>query len=151
MNRKVRAAIVDALIARDGYVCQFPGCTRPFTSEDPPTIDHWIPRSVSGDDTLSNLRLMHRECNNTKGDSIPNPDGTLSLVKAVSIVRQPRPSLCDTCMSGRILLVGEKCPDCKSGPQPAGSPTAYKKNPKNCTHSGYDHCWLCHVGLVERK
>jgi len=150
MNRKEKEQIVAALIERDGYRCMMPGCTRPFTDEDPHTIDHWIPFSVSKDGSLANLVLMHFSCNNLKGDTIPNEDGTITIVRRTRIPKEARPELCDTCMSGRLLLDGERCPDCGSGPQPAMFPTAYKKKPKNCSHAGREHCWACVTGLVKR-
>lgn len=151
MNKQVKEQLIVALIERDGYRCMMPGCTRPFTDDDKPTIDHWIPRSISGDESLANLVLMHFSCNNIKGDTIPNPDGTIDIIRRVRIPKQARPELCATCMSGRILLDGEQCPDCGSGPQPFRYPTAYKRKPKNCSHEGREHCWACVTGLVKRK
>jgi len=150
MNKHERQQIILTLIDRDGYKCAFPGCIRPFSEEDPPTIDHWIPRDAGGQDVISNYKLMHFVCNNIKGNSIPDPDGTIDLNKRIKLPKAQRPELCTLCMSGRLLLVGELCPDCGSGPQPRAFPTAYKKKPKNCKHSGNDHCWLCVVGLVPR-
>lgn len=150
MNRKEKEQIMAALIERDGYRCMMPGCTRPFTEDDKPTIDHWIPFSISRDGSLGNLVLMHFSCNNLKGDTIPNEDGTITIIRRTRIPKEARPELCDTCMSGRLLLDGEYCPDCGSGPQPAMFPTAYKKKPKNCSHAGREHCWACVTGLVKR-
>lgn len=150
MNKKEKERIVAALIERDGYRCMLPGCTRPFNADDKPTIDHWVPFSVSKDGALTNLVLMHFSCNNIKGNTIPNEDGSLTVLRRVRIPKLARPELCDTCMSGRILLEGERCPDCGSGPQPRRFPTAYKRKPKNCSHSGIEHCWLCVTGFVKR-
>lgn len=150
MNKKAKEQIVAALIKRDGFRCMMPGCTKPFTDEDRPTIDHWIPFSVSGDESLENLVLMHFACNNIKGNTIPNSDGTIDIVRRTKIPKQARPKLCETCMSGRLLLDGEVCPDCGSGPQPPRYPTAYKRKPKNCSHSGREHCWSCVTGFVKR-
>jgi hypothetical protein len=151
MNREQKEQIIAALKKRDGFRCQFPGCAKPFTEADRPTIDHWYPKSISGDESLDNLKLMHFACNNIKGDTIPNSDGTLTILRRVKIPKRTRPKLCETCISGRILLDGEICPDCGSEPQPRRFPTAYKRKPKNCSHSGREHCWACVCGFVERK
>ena len=151
MNKQIKAELIIALSTRDGYRCMMPGCTRPFTAYDKPTIDHWNPKSVSGDESLGNLVLMHFSCNNIKGDTIPNADGTIDIVRRTRIPKQARPELCETCMSGRWLLDGELCPDCGSGPQPVRYPTAYKRKPKNCPHSGRYSCWMCIVGFIKRS
>lgn len=150
MNKVIKEEVVAALRKRDGFRCRFPGCTKPFTKEDPPTIDHWIPFSVSGDNSIKNLRLMHFKCNNLKGDTIPNPDGTITIVRRTKVPKLPRPILCQLCMSGRLLLVGETCELCGSGPQPVKYPSAYQRKPKNCPHSGVYHCWHCTLGFVAR-
>lgn len=151
MNKAEKERILSALIERDGYRCMMPGCTRPFTQEDKPTIDHWNPKSIFGDESLSNLRLMHFVCNNLKGNIVPNPDGTITLNRFAKLPKQERPGLCELCMSGRLLLDDETCPVCGSGPQPKRFPTAYKRKPKNCAHSGREHCFMCVIGFIERK
>lgn len=153
-----REEILHAIGLRDGFDCFL--CDKPFVDGQEVTIDHWYPQSVGFAEgwtyeevnALSNLRRAHKECNAAKGDLIPNADGTLPKrpVKDRTI-RLPRPHSCDTCMNGRILLVGENCPDCNSGPQPVGSPRATQKRPKDCSHSGTDHCWMCFIGHVPRK
>jgi len=151
MNKTERQQTIAVLKKRDGWKCFFPGCTKPFTEEDPPTIDHWMPRHAGGTDHIDNFRLMHFVCNNIKGNTVPNPDGTLDIIKQAKLPKAQRPELCTLCMSGRLLLEGEICPDCDSGPQPRAFPTAYKRKPKNCSHSGKEHCWMCHLGFIERK
>jgi len=151
MNKAIKREIVSVLTARDGYTCQFPGCTKPFTAEDPPTIDHWMPRSISGDERIENLKLMHFECNNLKGNIVPNADGTITITRIPKLPKAARPHLCEDCMSGRILLEGERCVSCGSGPQPVKFPTAYKRKPRNCSHAGKEHCWYCTLGFVERR
>lgn len=148
-----RAEIVSILIARDGDRCKHSECGKVFTKENPPTIDHfWLPLSKGGTWDLDNLKLMHKACNSSKSDIIPNPDGTIPKRQVKQrTVRLPRPAACDTCMNGRILLANEFCPDCSSGPQPVGSPRATQKAPKDCSHSGIDHCWMCFIGHVPRK
>jgi hypothetical protein len=151
MNREAKERIIAALKERDGYRCMMPGCTRPFADDDRATIDHWYPYSIFKNESLDNLCLMHFSCNNRKGDTVPNPDGTIDIIRRTRIPKQARPELCATCMSGRILLEDELCPDCGSGPQPRSFPTAYKRKPKNCSHEGREHCWACITGLVKRK
>jgi len=150
MNRDVREKIVSDLIKRDGNRCAYPGCSKPFTKLDKPTVDHWLPWSVFQDNSFDNFRLMHQECNNKKGNLVPNADGTLPSRRTRQI-KLPRPTVCETCISGRILLIGEVCSDCGTGPQPQKYPAAYKKKPKNCEHSGRNWCWLCCIGFIERR
>lgn len=149
LNKAARDQVVARLVKRDGNRCMFPGCTKPFTDINKPTIDHWLPWSLYRDSSFKNLRLMHQFCNNKKGDIIPNNDGSLTLKRART-VKKARPRLCEECLSGRILLEGEVCLVCGSGPQPSRFPTAYKKKPKNCSHSGNDHCTWCFLGFIER-
>lgn len=151
-----------AIEARDGVNCFL--CKRPFSKDVnndlfEVTIDHWYPQSIGYAEgwtseqvnDLSNLRKAHRPCNAHKGDLIPNDDGTLPKrpVKERSI-KGPRPLSCDTCMNGRILLLGEFCPDCNSGPQPRAFPKTLQKIPKECDHSSF-HCWMCVIGHIPRK
>lgn len=37
------------------------------------SIDHVIPRSRGGNNSLDNLKLAHRDCNSRKGNSMPSP------------------------------------------------------------------------------
>ena len=147
---------IASLLQRDGDFCMHPDCGKRFKLGDDVTIDHWQPLAFGGGWELENLRLMHRKCNQLKGDMIPNPDGTLpkrtpSTFRRRSEKRADRNDVCDTCMSGRILLVGEECPDCGSGPQPASAPTAYQLRPKECPHAGPWHCWMCYLGMIPRQ
>lgn len=154
-KKKKQAEIVEALIQRDGDFCQFYDCPfdrYKFTEDNFRTIDHVIPRSKGGEDNLDNYVLMHFKCNNKKGDRLYLPDGTLEPLpyrepKSTVVKRDP----CDTCFEGRALLRGEICPICGSEPQPKNAPAYAKKTPKDCTHSGEDHCWLCYLGFVERE
>lgn len=155
-----RQETVALLIERDGDYCRFPGCTRPFDSKDIRTIDHrksqfaakqagWTYEQINA---LSNLQIMHRTCNSKRGHAEYNEDGTLTLPERdVKIPKAARPDICETCYSGRLLLVGEECDDCGSGPQPAAAPKAYQKAPKECSHAGQDHCWLCYLNFVPRS
>lgn len=135
-------------------------CGNPFASDSDITIEHWLPQvegkrrgwSYDKINHIDNLRLAHKPCNSAKGDIVPNEDGTLPErpVKARAI-KLPRPERCETCENGRLLLIGELCDDCGSGPQPRSAPRATQKSPKECSHSGVDHCWMCFIGHVPRK
>lgn len=148
-SKATRSEIVDALTSRDGFFCYI--CKKPFKSRKEATIDHWWPLSAGGTWILDNLRLACQPCNNLKGDVLPNPDGSVNFVnRKVKTVRLPRPEFCENCISGRILLIGEICEVCGSGPQPISFPTAYKTKSRNCDHNLY-HCFKCIIGLVKRK
>lgn len=128
MHKNAKTQIISALIDRDGYKCMFPGCTKPFTKDDPPTIDHWYPKSIFHDESLENLRLMHCQCNNLKGDTVPE--------------------LCTECKSDRIES-DKNCAQCQKKHTKKFS-AAYRRKPKSCTHSGKYSCWMCIVGFVQR-
>jgi hypothetical protein len=145
---------------RDGDQCMFPGCERPLDDpSDINTIDHIYPQFLAAQDGwtrdqvdhLSNLQILHKSCNTIKGHQLPDENGQFLITRREpKPVKGPRPTICGTCYSGRILLIGEICSDCNSGPQPVSAPSAYQKTPKECSHSGHDHCWMCYLGFVER-
>ena len=144
------------LIERDGDICMHPDCGRKFQIGDDVTIDHWYPLAHGGTWSMENLRLMHRKCNQLKGDMIPHADGTLpkrqkSTFRRRHEKRADRNDLCETCMSGRLLGYQEECDDCGSGPQPESAPTLYQLRPKECPHSGPWHCWCCWIGMIPRE
>ena len=160
INRKT---ILVALIERDGAVCRYPGCDLPFSakreSSHSITIDHKFPQSKARllgwsfeqiwD--LDNLQLMGRACNSKKSDRVYDEAGALSGIERVKkIVKAERPDMCETCMSGRILLEGEVCDVCGSLPQPLHSPKYLQRTPKNCDHDDF-FCWMCYIGHIERK
>lgn len=168
-----REGALTKLIERDGLVCRFPGCDREefdVEGDFSLTIDHWMPQSYGRANgwtheqiwDISNLRILHRKCNALKGDRIPNEDGTLPP-RPIDLRpshqrradRSGRVDVCETCMSGRLLLEGEECYDCGSGPQPSTMPKYLQVTPKECSHGWGEnpelHCWLCFVGHVERR
>jgi HNH endonuclease len=57
------------IIKRDGEKCFL--CLKPFTQEQPPTVDHLVPLSMGGPNNLSNYVLMHSKCNNFCGSISP--------------------------------------------------------------------------------
>lgn len=120
------------------------------------TIDHWHPLAHGGTWADNNLKLMHRKCNQLKGDMVPHVDGTLPKRKQSTFRRRAekrsgRAELCETCMSGRLLGFQEICDNCGSGPQPEAAPTLYQMRPKECPHAGPWHCWMCFLGMVARE
>lgn len=154
-----RVNLLADLEARDGYSCMYPNCKIKFSKDNLPTLDHWMPQmwclaqGWTPDEIwdLSNLKMMHKSCNAKKGHLVPNPDGTLPKrdVKT-KIAKSQRPEFCETCGSGRLLLIGEICDDCGSVPQPISAPKALQVSPKECDHDNH-HCWMCFIGYVPRK
>lgn len=67
-------------IARDQPPCGICGDPIDYTlpSDEPLAfvVDHIIPYSISGDDSLANKQAAHRVCNGIKNDAMPDPDGT---------------------------------------------------------------------------
>lgn len=70
-----RRTLTDYLARRDGPACAI--CHKPIDTTLPsgprgnplgPSIDHVIPVSHGGPDTLANLRLAHWRCNNARGN-----------------------------------------------------------------------------------
>ncbi len=55
-----------AVLARDGLVCQL--CGNPIRYQSNIAIDHIIPVSKGGPDTLDNLRVAHRFCNSRRNN-----------------------------------------------------------------------------------
>lgn len=150
-----RAEIMDALAQRDGYTCRHPDCSLPFTKENGPTIDHWIPLSGGGTWDMDNLCLMHKKCNSAKGDKMPLDDGSLPVVPkkqrvSRALKRSERPVVCEQCQSGRLLNIDEECERCGSGPMPPRYPQWSKVKPNECTHEGIWWCWACMSGVVDR-
>lgn len=146
-----RTETVRVLLVRDGNLCAFPGCGKVMDKDNQPTVDHWVPKAwgrangwtEARIEALDNKKLMCKPCNAKKGHVLPNPDGTLPLRNSPArLPKVERPEICDTCYSGRILMPGEECPDCGSGPQPERWPTSLQRRPKECDHSTF-HCFMC--------
>jgi DNA-binding NtrC family response regulator len=60
-----RAVVVAHLLETQGRNCS--ECSKEFTLEDPPTVDHIVSRRAGGSDLMSNLQLLHGLCNTSKG------------------------------------------------------------------------------------
>lgn len=156
-----RDLLVDALVQIHGDVCSL--CPQPFVDEQDHkfsrTIDHYHSQDYckrngfTFEEThgIQNLTLMHKVCNSNKSNREWLDDGTLAPRGRVRAPKSPRPELCETCMSGRLLLLGEQCGVCGSGPQPATAPKMYQLSTKDCDHSGPNFCGYCFIGLVPRK
>lgn len=146
-----RQETIEFLKKRDGDYCRFPGCDRPFDKKDIRTVDHVYPKHLAKRDgwtyeeieSLDNKQIMHRTCNARKGHVPYDANGNLAIPeKEPKVIKVVRPELCELCMSGRLLLPGENCPVCLTGPQPARYPGSLQRKPKECDHSTY-HCWVC--------
>lgn len=57
------------LIKKYGAVCYI--CGEPFEKMKDITLDHHVPVSKGGDNSLTNLRLAHSNCNQLKGCMTP--------------------------------------------------------------------------------
>lgn len=143
---------------RDGDFCQAPDCEKPWTDKDPATIDHkwpvaycrahgWAEEDIHA---LDNLSLYHRSCNSVKGDTLPNPDGSLPKVVRLKIKKIERPHICETCNAGRKLKEHEICKTCGGGPKPLPFPRWANREPKDCPHTGPYSCFNCMVGVAQR-
>ena len=158
-----RADLRAALEERDGPDCFY--CDGELDLENR-TIDHVTPQrearrrgwEMESTHGLGNLVLCCRSCNSLKGDRPLLEDGSIPprpmSRKLKRKIRSERPEVCKTCMSGRKLALGENCDVCGIGPQPARTPTFYKRDPKMCTHGKDDsmhHCWMCVVANPELR
>ena len=57
----------------DGDACTWCGGLIDFTSRKNFDVDHWKPVSKGGTSEIDNLDLMHKSCNQSKGDTWPLP------------------------------------------------------------------------------
>ena len=82
-SRKRRAALlgvesdpytVDSLAERDEFICHLCGGEVDMRLHWPdrrsPSVDHVVPLSRGGDDTLANVKLAHLTCNLSKGNRV---------------------------------------------------------------------------------
>src|SRR5262245_9907814 len=69
------------ILMRDRYTCQY--CHRTLPSSEL-TLDHFVPRSRSGESAWENLVACCNPCNNTKGNRTPEEAG-------MRLARQPKP------------------------------------------------------------
>lgn len=155
--RMTREEVITLLEHRDGEGC-FLG-KHPFGPNDEKTFDHWMPQSWCFANgwtfeqvwDIANLRLACKPCNARKGDLIPVDDSTVPMrAPKERPVRTARPDLCETCMSGHLLLPGETCENCGSIPQPLSAPRSLTVSPKECDHAVFN-CWKCFLGYEVRR
>lgn len=160
-----RSVVWEAVIEQWGDQCFY--CDKPWddaeNAKHSRTIDHyhsqhyglthgWSAESIHG---LDNLRPAGKSCNAVKANREWIDENTLAPKPHTKLPKAKRPDLCDTCMSGRLLLGGETCPDCGGGPQPSTAPKYLQVSPKECSHGWGDNpeqfCWMCFCGHIERK
>lgn len=159
-RKMTRAEIVDALVARDGTTCQYPGCGRELdfeaTGRYEVTIDHSEPQSWCRANgwteeeiwSLDNLKLFDKKCNAAKGDLRYLEDGTLpekpqSRFRFRREKRANRPDgPCATCNNGHNLFVGEVCAQCGCDAQ--RFPISAKVKASECDHTIW-WCWWCSI------
>lgn len=63
------------VIARDGAECRWCGTTSALTK------DHVVPVSAGGENKLSNLQVLCRECNSLKADHLPDSAECIRIMK----------------------------------------------------------------------
>lgn len=63
---KQRMWTINFLVRQYGGECYL--CLKPFESKSDITIDHLVPVSKGGSDTIENKRLAHELCNGAKKD-----------------------------------------------------------------------------------
>lgn len=151
---KTRIDVIKYLIDRDGDHCYL--CNKPFEQEHGEdwsdyTIDHVIAKSRGGLDHVSNYRLAHFPCNQEKDDRHFLEDGTLEPKRKSN--RQPksaRPTVCSTCLNGRMLSRGAFCPSCGHEAGPQKWPWHAKRSAFECDHGSSMWCWMCGSGVIER-
>ena len=66
-SRLVPRDVILKVVRRDGQICQ--KCNQPVSDKEV-EFDHLIPFSKGGKSTIENLRLIHKNCNRLKGDSL---------------------------------------------------------------------------------
>jgi len=148
--------VISIIKNRDGDFCFI--CKKEFI-EEPPTIDHWIPKAHGGKDDVENLRITHRKCNTEKADRIPNEDGTIPEKNLTNMQRynlkkehkkKLKEKVCHICENGRKLKKYDTCRVCGSEAGPKHAPH-YLKRPANLCDHNLNWCWACSIGIVNRK
>jgi 5-methylcytosine-specific restriction endonuclease McrA len=66
-SRSISRDVMLKVVRRDGQICQ--KCNEPV-SDNEVEFDHIIPFSKGGGSTVENLRLIHKNCNRRKGNSL---------------------------------------------------------------------------------
>lgn len=75
-------------------------CKEVFKGEslDMLSLDHWLPAFWGGNNSLRNLRVAHRKCNNDKGCMITTD--ALRVTDLLTVSKRTPPSRCPTCRRG---------------------------------------------------
>jgi HNH endonuclease len=142
-----RAEIIDIVTKRDGYQCYL--CPAPFSEQRgmEMTLDHVLPLSRGGTWVVDNIKFAHRKCNQEKADRIFLEDGSLEpreirlgYAQRKQNKEQILANFCELCENGRMLMPEEYCPDCFRGA--TQWPQTMKRTPSECSHSGFEWCWL---------
>jgi hypothetical protein len=150
-----RQEIIDICSERDGYYCYM--CKAEFSEARGMelTLDHFHPLSKGGTWDIENMRLAHRRCNQDKADRVWLDNGELEpRVQRLGYQQRKQNKeqillkFCELCMDGRLLMPEEYCPECFRGA--VAWPQTMKRKPSECSHSGYDWCWLEACGLIIR-
>ena len=69
ISREPTRGTMIRVVRRDGQICQECG---ELVREDEIEFDHIIPYARGGSSEESNIRLIHRKCNRSKGANLPN-------------------------------------------------------------------------------
>lgn len=155
-NYLPRAEIIRIATERDGDGCYM--CPLPFDDSKSGyemTLDHVIPLSRGGTWDVENIKLAHRRCNQEKADRLVLEDGTLEPRNMRLGYRQRRANkqaildgFCELCADGRLLMPDERCQDCSRGA--VDFSWTMKREPRDCSHAGYEWCWMDASGIIER-
>lgn len=84
-SRSIPRDVMLKVVRRDGQICQ--ACFEPVP-DDQVEFDHIIPYSKGGTNTADNLKLVHRECNRRKGNSLEEILAPDPLVHYIALVRK---------------------------------------------------------------
>lgn len=87
-SRSIPRDVMLKVVRRDGQICQ--KCYEPVR-DDQVEFDHIIPFGKGGSSTPENLRLLHRDCNREKSDSLKeilSPDPILHFFELLKSKRK---------------------------------------------------------------
>jgi hypothetical protein len=84
-SRSIPREVMLKVVRRDGQICQT--CFEPVP-DNQVEFDHVIPYSKGGTTTADNLKLVHRECNRKKGNSLKEILAPDPLVHYVALVKK---------------------------------------------------------------
>lgn len=96
-----RVRVIERLELRDGPGCYY---CRVVLKPHNYTLDHWIPRSKGGANTINNLRVACKPCNTAKGNEWPHD--------IADKIRHTWFIECKRCNDGNALEVDDICAIC---------------------------------------